>query len=413
MDLGILMAYIIIYIGLFAFALYLLSFIGKKPKLMKNWEPFVSIIIPAYNEEDCLRKTVESAASLEYPKGKFEILIINDGSRDKTEKIGRELEKEFSNVLFFSKENGGKGSALNFGIKRAKGEIIISFDSDSFVRSDALKNLLPYFTDKKVMCVTPAMKVYKPRRTLQRVQAMEYDLGIFLRKVFSNMDSIHVTPGPFSAYRKVFFEKHGGYDEKNITEDMEIAMRIQSLNYKIKNSPKSVVYTIAPKSLFDTTRQRKRWYYGMIFNLSKYKSIFGKKYGELGMIVLPMAVFSILSVMVLTFYYLFKAILNNINSLKLYSLIGFDFVNSFNFKWYYLIVEIYRIFSEGIIFFAIFFFIYTMGMLISIKKIIHSEENVISIFIGYMFFIVSYSLLFTFWWFISIIYFIRGKTVKW
>jgi cellulose synthase/poly-beta-1,6-N-acetylglucosamine synthase-like glycosyltransferase len=413
MDLAILMAYITIYTGLFVFALYLLSFIGKKPKMVKNWEPFVSIIIPAYNEEDCLRKTVESAVSLDYPREKFEILIINDGSKDKTEKIGKELEKEFSNVRFFSKQNGGKGSALNFGIKRAKGEIIISFDSDSFVRSDALKNMLPYFTDKNVMCVTPAMKVYKPRGILQRVQAMEYDLGIFLRKVFSNMDSIHVTPGPFSAYRKVFFEKHGGYDEKNITEDMEIAMRIQSLNYKIKNSPNSVIYTIAPKNLFDATRQRKRWYYGMLFNLSKYKSVFGKKYGELGMIVLPMAVFSILSVMVLTLYYTIRAFFDSINSLKLYSLIGFDFVSNFSFKWSYLIIEIYRIFSEGIIFFAIFFFIYTLGMLICIRSIIHSEENVISIFISYIFFISSYSLLFSFWWFISIIYFIRGKSVKW
>jgi len=407
------MVYITIYAGLFIFSFYLLSFVGKKPKLIKNWEPFVSIIIPAYNEEDCLRKTVESAVSLDYPKEKFEILIVDDGSKDRTKIIGEELEKEFSNVRFFSKKNGGKGSALNFGIGIARGEIIISFDSDSFVRSDALKNMLPYFGEKDVMSVTPSMKVYKPKGTLQRVQAIEYDLAIFLRKVFSNMDSIHVTPGPFSAYRKEFFEKHGGYDEKNITEDMEIAMRIQSLNYKIRSSPNSVIYTLAPRKFSDATRQRRRWYYGLMFNLHKYRHIFGRRYGELGAVVLPMAVFSILSVMVLTAYYFFRAIFDNLNSLRLYSLIGFDFVNSISFKWSYFVIELYRLFSEGVIFFAVFFFIFSVCLLLSINKIIDTRENFISIFLSYFFFISLYSILFTFWWFISIIYFIRGKTVKW
>ncbi|PIN71253.1 hypothetical protein COV77_02805 [Candidatus Pacearchaeota archaeon CG11_big_fil_rev_8_21_14_0_20_30_13] len=402
-----------IYIGFFAFAFYLLSFIGKKPKIMKNWTPLVSIIIPVYNEEECLKKTVESVLSLDYPKNKLEVLIINDGSKDDTEKIGKKLEREFSNVKFFSKKNGGKGSALNFGINRSNGEIIVGFDADSFVRRDALKNMLPYFGDQKVMCVTPAMKVYHPKGILQRVQAIEYDLGIFLRRVFANIDSIHVTPGPFSAYRREFFEKHGGYDEHNITEDMEIAMRIQSLNYKIKNSPSSVIYTIAPTKFLALTKQRRRWYYGMIYNLRKYKYIFGKKYGELGLIILPLAIFSILSVMTISIYYFFKVISDNLHSLNLYSLIGFDFVNNFNFKLSSFLMEIYKLFSEEIIFFGIFFFIFSICLLLSINRLLNSEENFISILISYFFFILFYGILFTFWWIISIVYFIRGKNVEW
>lgn len=408
------LVFISIYIGLFTLVYYLLSFVGRKPIIDKKISnPFVSIIVPAYNEEDALEKTVESLVELDYPRDKYEIIIVDDGSKDKTLQIARKLEKKFSIVQALHKKNGGKGSALNYGIKRAKGEYIISFDSDSMVVPGALKAMLPYFNNPKVMCVTPSMKVYKPKGALQRVQAIEYDLGIFLRKAFSNLNAIHVTPGPFSMYRRIFFEKHGGYDEHNITEDMEIALRIQSLNYKIANSPKSLVYTLAPNKFVPLIKQRRRWYFGQIRNLIKYKMMFGSKYGELGLLILPLAILSVLSTMIVTLYYLVKGALDTLNQIQLYSYIGFDFINNYQFKTYLLTLNIYRTFSEGIIIFGIFFFITTLLTLIVLNKKVKSIDKPISTFISYVFFIFSYSILFTFWWTISIVYTITHKKISW
>ena len=406
--------YISIYLGLFTTIFYFLGFLKKSKKLEALGElPFCSIIVPAYNEEKTLEKTVKSAADLNYPKNKFEIIIIDDGSRDKTFEIAKNLEKVYGNVLAFTKKNGGKASAMNFGILKAKGEFIISFDADSMVTPDSLKKMIPYFYDKNVMCVTPGMKVYKPKGVLQRMQAIEYDLGIFLRKAFTRFNAVHVTPGPFSVYRKVFFEKYGGYDEKNITEDMEIAMRIQYHNFKIENSPESLVYTIAPNKLYPLTRQRRRWYFGMISNLWKYKDMFGKKYGELGLIMLPSSIISVLIVMTVTFYYIYKAISESIKNVLLYSLIGFDFWNNIHFTWSSIGINLYRYFSEPVVAFAIGFIILNFIMLLYINFKVRSIDRPISIFLNYVFFLYIYGILFSLWWVISIIYSIFKREIKW
>jgi cellulose synthase/poly-beta-1,6-N-acetylglucosamine synthase-like glycosyltransferase len=403
-----------IFIGFFTLAFYLLGFLERKKKEKKSVKlPFVSIIVPAYNEEDMLEKTVDSLAGLNYPKNKLEIIIVDDGSKDKTSAVAKKLERKYAFVRAFAKKNGGKGSALNFGLKKAKGEIIAGFDVDSFVEKDALLHMIPYFDDSRVMCVTPAMKVLRPKGILQRVQAIEYDLGIFLRKAFANINAVHITPGPLSTFRKEFFDKHGGFDEHNITEDMEVAMRIQSLNYRIENSPNSVVYTIAPNKFFPLLRQRRRWYFGLVKNLLAYRFMFGRKYGELGMIVFPLAVISIFTTMLVTLYYIARGAMDYLSQAKLYSLIGFDFFNNFSFKSYLLMLNIYRMFSEGIVIFGIFFLMATLLTLFIINKKISSIDKPISTFISYVFFIFLYSILFTFWWAVSIFYALTKKEIEW
>jgi cellulose synthase/poly-beta-1,6-N-acetylglucosamine synthase-like glycosyltransferase len=281
------------------------------------------------------------------------------------------------------------------------------------VDKDALIRMLPYFADPKVMCVTPAMKVYRPRGILQRIQSIEYDLGVFLRKAFSKINAIHVTPGPFSAYRKIFFKKHGGYDENNITEDMEVAMRIQSLNYRIENSPHSLVYTIAPNEFYPLLRQRRRWYFGMIRNLYAYKFMFGKKYGELGLFIFPMAIISTLMTMGVTTYYIIKAIVDNLKQLELYSLIGFDFLHNTRFEWYLFQYNLFRLLSDNIFIFGIFFLFITLSTLLLLNRKINSPDKPASTFISYACFMVFYGVLFTFWWIVSIIYSITKKEISW
>lgn len=413
MDFIRVVIYFSIYVGFLSMAFYLLGFLEKKEKNKKTKNYFCTIIIPAYNEEKSLEKTVVSAHNLDYPKELLEIMIVDDGSKDKTAEIGKRLAKKYSNVSYYYKPNGGKGSALNYGIKRAKGEIIISFDADSMVNPDALRYMMPYFSDPQVMAVTPAMKVYNPKGILQRVQAIEYDLGIFLRKVFADINSIHVTPGPFSAYRKILFEKHGGYDEKNITEDLEIAMRIQSLHYRIQNSYKSLVYTIAPNKLKTLTRQRRRWYYGMIYNLRKHKELFSKDYGELGLFVLPLSIVSILTVIIISTYTVVKIISDWINQINLYSSIGFDFASNINLQWSLLSLSFQRGISENIVLFSAFFILLSLAMLLIVNKKVKSTDTSISIFISYGIFTIFYGILFSAWWIIAWIYSRTNKEVKW
>jgi cellulose synthase/poly-beta-1,6-N-acetylglucosamine synthase-like glycosyltransferase len=244
--------YISGYLGLFVMAFYLLSLNNyNKKKQLYNYDQnkTVSIIIPAWNEEKSIEKTIKSALALEYPKDKLEIIVVDDGSTDNTARLARKfVSYSHPRVRVFSKKNGGKGSALNFGIARSKSDIVISMDADTFVDPDAVKLMVSRFYDKRVMSVTPSMGIHKPNSVWQKIQQVEYYLGTFLRKVFATINSIHVTPGAFSAYRREFFLKHGGYAENILTEDMEVALRIQTHGYIIENVPEAVIHTLGPKT---------------------------------------------------------------------------------------------------------------------------------------------------------------------
>ena len=169
--------YLSIYIGLIATTFYILSFIADKKKKKLLYEdhelPKVSVIIPAYNEENTISRTLKSILESNYPN--FEVIFVDDGSKDNTLKIAKKFKS--NKVRIFHKENGGKGSALNLGIERAKGEIIFTMDADTTVNSESMKNMVRLFKDKKVMSVTPAMIIDKPRNILQRIQYVEYLIG--------------------------------------------------------------------------------------------------------------------------------------------------------------------------------------------------------------------------------------------
>ena len=243
--------YTSIYIGLITLSYYLLVLGTRKKQVYPELKelPTVSIIIPAYNEEKTIIKTIKSAINSDYPRDKLEVIVVNDGSKDRTYKVAKSFKHPLVKVL--TKENGGKGTALNYGIRHSKGEIVVTMDADSVVEPDALKLMVHKFADPKVMCTGPTVTVNKPQGILQRVQQVEYLLGVFLRKAFESMNAIHVTPGAFSSYRRTFFDKHGLFHEDNLTEDLEMALRIQANHYKIAYSPKSIVVTNSPNKFIN------------------------------------------------------------------------------------------------------------------------------------------------------------------
>ncbi|MEM2131061.1 MAG: glycosyltransferase, partial [Candidatus Woesearchaeota archaeon] len=369
--------------------------------------PYVSIIVPAFNEEKTIAKTLKSLLNLNYQKEKLQIIVVDDGSTDKTYEIAFEVKKKYKakNLEIYKKENGGKGTALNFGLKKAKGYFVGALDADSFVDKNALLNILPYFYNENIMAVTPSLKVYEPKSILQRIQMIEYMIGIFLRKVFSFLGSIHVTPGPFTIYRKEFFDKYGYYDENNITEDIEIALRIQKNNFEIENSINAYVYTVAPYNFKPLLNQRLRWYLGFIENILNYKELFSPKQGNLGLIILPSAFISVFLLIIMFFYTFYKFFETTIKNLINYYNINFDLLKIFkiNTDLFYFNLSGYVIIS---------FITLCLSFLILLISVRLSKEKV-NIKRNYLLYILFYWMLFSIWWLYAIFAKLFGKNITW
>lgn len=413
-DLYIIFAYVLGYIGLVAVSFYvinLLFYYKREKQPGAKEDKIVSIIIPAFNEEKSIARTIESALNLDYTDKKLEIIVVDDGSRDRTYQIAKKFESnKGKSVRVFTKTNGGKGSALNLGISKAKGEIIISMDADTFVKSDAVKIMVGHFRNEDVWSVTPSMGVYKPTSFLGRIVQIEYYMGVFLRKTFSTMNAIHITPGAFSAYRKSFFLKYGGYDVGNITEDLEVGLRIQSKHGIIENASKAVVYTISPQSFRSLLIQRRRWYTGLVKNLWDYRELFGFRHGALGAFVLPLILVTLPLSIFLTLYSLIKVLLKLNEDLSFLNAINFRFnglveINSFLFK-----NLIYTLFSRPIFLMAALFIVLVgLYVVFSRREMGYKESNKLN----FVLFILFYSFLFSFWWIVSFFYLLFGKKVSW
>ncbi|MBW2988145.1 hypothetical protein DRJ48_01240 [Candidatus Woesearchaeota archaeon] len=296
-----------LYLGLlYSLVFFFLTFLEKtgifkkenKRKVihLKHY-PMVTIAVPAHNEEQGVYSTLASLTRLDYPKDRMEIIVVNDGSTDNTEAEVKRAIKDFPElkIILINQRNMGKGAALNKALEIATGELFACLDADSVVEPKTLKKMVYMFNTggKELALVTPAMKVKEPRNILQRLQRTEYIISILLQRLLARMDSIYVAPGPFSVYRTSIIRKHGGFDHTSITEDQEIAYRMQYHNYKIAHCHDGYVYTECPKNVFKLFRQRNRWYRGSLINLLKYRRMMlNKSYGHFGVFQMPLNLFS-------------------------------------------------------------------------------------------------------------------------
>lgn len=273
--------------------------------------PTVTIMVPCWNEAETISRTVHSLLDLNYPKDKLTIMIIDDGSTDGTWNVIQKFANK-KQIKMYRKENGGKYTALNFGLSYVTSELVGCLDADSYVDKDALRNMMQYFEDKEVMAVTPSVKVWKPKTIIQLIQKVEYGWGVLTRKLLSYLGALYVTPGPFSIFRREVFEQLGGYRHAYLTEDLEMALRMQSKHYKIVNSHNSIVHTVAPNTLRKLYKQRLRWTYGFINNVFDYRHLlFRTEYGNLGFFILPLGGLSIVSAV----YMVGRLVLRAINML--------------------------------------------------------------------------------------------------
>jgi len=199
--------------------------------------PLVTVSIPAWNEAANIRQTMESVLALDYPDDRLELIVVNDGSVDETEDLARRVAEENKNrsISVLYQPNRGKGAALNTVLRSAKGEFFVTMDADSSIRKDALKKMMPQFNVPGVAAVLPLMKVREPRNLLQKIQWCEYLVSAFYKRLMAVLDCISIIPGPFSVYRTSVLLELGGFDEKNITEVVEMTLRLQ--NHHLQNLP--------------------------------------------------------------------------------------------------------------------------------------------------------------------------------
>ncbi len=293
MEAGQVGLYLCLFIALYFEVFLLISFLEKRPA-KKSAErparyPSVDILVPCFNEERTVGATIESLLAMEYPAERLTITVVDDGSKDRTANIAKEYAAKYPNVRFYSKENGGKYTALNFGITNSTAEIVGCLDADSFVAKDALIEVVKRLNDDPtIMAITPAMKVHEPKKALELMQAVEYTFGIFYKKMFDNLAAISVLPGPFSLYKREVFNTIGLFRHAHNTEDMEIAFRMHAHGLKIVNAHTAYVYTTVPQTVRALVKQRTRWSQGFLQNSKDYAHMyFNRKYGNFGMLVLP------------------------------------------------------------------------------------------------------------------------------
>jgi len=297
----------VVYMIMFFFGIYLVSFFvllhyrnGKRlfDSSEPNRYPSLSIIVPAYNEEKSIAKTLIALLKLEY-FGKKEIIVVNDGSKDDTLKIARGFAKKNKEIIVLDKKNSGKADSLNYTIKRAKGELMAVVDADSYPEKDALLKMVGFFEEKNVAAVTSRVLVKNKDNWLEKYQVADYSIIAWTRKLLDFVNSVYVTNGPLSIYRKKVIEKVGGFDSKNLTEDIEITWNLLSKGYQTRMAYSAVVYTSVPANLNGWIKQRVRWNLGGLQTMKKYqKNIFRNPENTFGYFVIPYVALSFFFAMV-------------------------------------------------------------------------------------------------------------------
>jgi cellulose synthase/poly-beta-1,6-N-acetylglucosamine synthase-like glycosyltransferase/peptidoglycan/xylan/chitin deacetylase (PgdA/CDA1 family)/spore germination protein YaaH len=253
-----------------------------------SFTPGVSVVVPAYNEEKVVVRTISSLLLQRY-QGELQIVVVDDGSSDDTADIVEEAYGAHPQVSVYRKENGGKASALNYGIARARHEIVIGLDADTIFDDDTVAELVQPLADPRVAAVAGNAKVGNRVNLVTRWQALEYVTSQNMdRRAFSQLDCITVVPGAVGAWRRSLVQQVGGFKEDTLAEDQDLTLEMRRLGYRVAYADGAIAYTEAPDTLRGLAKQRFRWSFGTLQCTWKHRDAFFRpRYGSLGFIGLP------------------------------------------------------------------------------------------------------------------------------
>lgn len=284
------------FISLYFLSFYLLLYNrGRKnlfdyPKLKEHFT--VSVVIPAYNASKTIQNTILAVFDSDYDN-MIEVIIVNDCSTDNTREIVERLQKKYPKLILINNKvnTGNAAGSQNVGLKYAKGELIAIIDDDSYPAKDAIRKMVGFFSDGKVGAATVPILARNKSKFFEKLQALEYSVIAVTRKLLERIDAIYVTPGPLALYRKKALEEVGGFDTKNLTQDIEATWHLAIKGWERKMCLCTSVTSTVPTKFKAWFRQRKRWSMGGLQTMWKYKNQIGKK-SIVGYFILPFFVLS-------------------------------------------------------------------------------------------------------------------------
>lgn len=243
-----------------------------------DFQPFVSVIVPVYNEGILLKDAILSLLDLDYSN--YEIIIVNDGSTDNTYDVAKTM-VGFQQGMYgkvkvslISKPNGGKARALNAGISYSKSEIVLCMDGDSQLSPETIRNGARHFIDPRIGAVAGNVKVLNRGKFYADLQALEYIEGLNMaRAAQSFLKLVNIIPGPIGLFRKKAIEEVGYYSSDTFAEDADLTLKILSKGWKVYYEPTSIAWTEAPVKLQQLLKQRYRWTRGILQAIRKHKNL--------------------------------------------------------------------------------------------------------------------------------------------
>jgi poly-beta-1,6-N-acetyl-D-glucosamine synthase len=284
------------FIAFYFLTIYILVYLQNRKDIYEVIEPdkirSLSMVIPCYNEEKSIGKNIEAFLASDY-KGLKKLIVVDDCSTDKSYEIIKKYAKKYPRVIALqTPENTGRAAgAKNFGIKYVKTKLIGFSDADSMPNKNAISKMVGAFNDSEVGGITSRVFANNPKNYLTRIQSIEYKIIAFTRKLLEFLDAIYVTNGPLSIYRKKAFDQAGGFDEKNLTEDIELTWHLVSKGWKVRMSIPAIVRSQVPETIKEWFHQRIRWNVGGIQTVAKYRKKFFET-GMLGFFIMPFFILS-------------------------------------------------------------------------------------------------------------------------
>jgi biofilm PGA synthesis N-glycosyltransferase PgaC len=291
----------------------------------------VSFLLPAYNEEKHIKRCIESIdlAASRYPS-KTEIIVINDGSTDKTRDIASlaVLGLKYASGRVYNIPNSGKGFALQYGLKQTNGDIVFRIDSDSAIDKNAIAPIMNHFQDPTVGSVSGLILPLEEKNWIQKIWILQLHLLVFYRREWELIDSVLSQPGAFSAYRKDALIKVGGWADHQLGEDGEITVRLGRCGYRNAYESHSISYSDVPSNLMDLREQRVRWciafYHARAANLNVIREFKGPLSFVYGLALLRQV--SILASGLFVPFIIAQAVIgNNFSIYNLTSILGISF----------------------------------------------------------------------------------------
>ena len=260
----------------------------RKTDLDPNYRPAVAVLIPAYNEEKVIERTVRAALDSDYAN--LRVIVIDDGSQDTTLEVTRNaFQKEIASgrVVVLTKPNSGKADALNYGLEHVTEELFVGIDADTEIAPDAISKLVPHFSNPKVAAMAGNAKVGNRVNLWTRWQALEYITSQnFERRALNTLNAVPVVPGAIGAWRTAAVRAAGAYHHDTVAEDADLTMALLQAGYWVNYEDRALAYTEAPCTANGLMRQRFRWSFGIMQSVWKHRAAMKRK-GALGWVALP------------------------------------------------------------------------------------------------------------------------------